>query len=1155
MAETPGAVPVLLRTEHSAPLGVYPVKVLAEYAFRLGYRAIGIAERESLAGLIDLHDTAARLNFQPLYAMEVSGGGGSRFPLILMATDASGFRQLLQLHAQLGSLVYRAGGLAALTGHKLLTGSGLAGFFEAPLPAGGPGAPDAVKDWHEHTRAVFQTLPRGHFYLRLPFPPAFDKDGAKLRFWMDLAARTGLTPIILPIAAFADALDAPLYQLGYRVRREQEPEEETLGATALLPPPSENFFRAFLLRPREALENAAAAAPAALENTRKLTERIVWHWEPEGLQPPVVQVGRGFNPETRLWDRIHEAAVQRWPTRIAATKERLYEEFSGLRRQGCMGEFLALCELMDRLSHPGLVSVPDRVTGGLLCAHLVGLNPFNPMEQQLPFDEGELRHLRSPLPLHVPDGWQEEIIRILADLFGENSVGIVERPVLPSPPGMKHLVAKHGLEQHSYAVDYLRRCGAGTQKSLRWAVALSRQIDRELPCHPAPGPQAGGPLLRVPVEAALNLPSLVFELIPDINKTRLWKLRGEGTGEDPTLKPPGEKLLQTIREILPLLYPRCHRWAVWLAFQAMEAHNWTDLAAALTLIELERHDRPGFLRALRAKMKSRQSKGKGPEKHFPGERGRKELTEILAMGKGLFLYRDQLQPLLEKVLGIPARESYALARKILGSGGELPPSEKIIKEVVPHLTNPELSYPATQFLSIIPRHLCWRQQIADWTRNLAQFAVLAEQRPLEFARVVLDEADRPREEAPAVQGFLQARGLTLQPPCINRSGPTTRVEENGLRLGLAMVENIGPVTSNHLIERRGEKPFQSLPDLLARTSRRLLNRRVIRQLIHSGALDVLAGEGSPGEIRQRALEAAEELERERFIEPDSGLQTFLFDLSMPVEEIAPAREEPPSQKPMEWIEREIDLYGAVLSMPFQQAVQDLFPPGAPVQPPARRHWWLGQRLLQAGILRDVWPWYESGERGVYTLGGLDGGGPCVLTVADSRLRQQLAALAGTGEEAGPPPAILALVQLGGRPRGVERFSFGLLPQQETPPIFHREPHFHLLDFEPLDEAVEASLHPSFLEITLEQIQKRLVDEIRSRIAPFKLASRLSSSGARFRFQCPNVDAPPALLQPLEKIPLLACQLLIRQLESVEGIRAVRLTLEDRSHPLLSLTEE
>lgn len=1154
MAETPGAVPVLLRTEHSAPLGVYPVRVLAEYASRLGYRAIGIAESESLAGLIDLHDTAVRLKFEPLYAMEVSGAGGNRFPLILLATDASGFRQLLELHGQLGSHAYRTGGLAALAGQKLLSGAGLAGFFEAPRPASGPDGSDPVKDWHEHARAVFQVLPRAHFYLRLPFPPAFEKDGANLRFWMDLAARTGLTPIILPVAAFADAMDAPLYPLGYRVRHELEP-EEAYGETALFPVPSEEFFRTFLLRPREALENAAAAAPAALENTRKLTERIAWRWEPEGLHPPVVQVGRGFNPETRLWDRIHEAAVQRWPTRIAATKERLYEEFSGLRRQGCMGEFLALCELMERLSHPGLVSVPDRVTGGLLCAHLVGLNPFNPMEQQLPFDEGELRHLRSPLPLHVPDGWQEEIIRILADLFGENSVGIIERSSLPSAPGMKHLVVRHRLERHSYAVDYLRRCGAAPGGKPRWAVALSRQIDRELPCHPSPESQAGVHRLKVPVESVLGLPCLVFELIPDINKTRLWKLRGEGPGEDPTLKPPGEKLLETTREILPLLYSRSHRWAVWLAFQAMEARNWTDLAAALTLVELERHDRAGFLRAIRAKRKSRQSGGKGPEKHFSGERGRKELTEILAMGKGLFLYRDQLQPLLEKVLGIPTRESYTLARRILGSGGDLPPSEKIVKEVVPHLNNPELSYPATQFLSIIPRHLCWRQQIADWTRNLAQFAVLAEQRPLEFARVILDEADRPGEELPSVREFLEVRGQMLLPPCINRSGTETRVEEGGLRLGLSMVENIGPVTGAHLIERRAGRPFQSLPDLLARTSRRLVNRRVIRQLIHSGALDALAGAGSPEALRGRALEAAEDLEGERFVESGNGLQTFLFDLAPPVEEALAPREEPVPRKPLEWLEREIDLYGAVLSMPFPQAVRDLFPAGAPVHLPSRRHWWLGQRLLQAGILRDVWPWYESGERGGYTLAGLDSGGPCVLTVADSKLRPRLAALAGTGDELASPPAILALVQPGGRSRSVERFSFGLLPKQETPPLFHRTPHFQLIDFEPLGEAVEASLHPSFLEITLEQIQKRLVEEIRSRIAPFKIAARSSLGGARVRFQCPNVEAPPSLLEPLERIPLLACQLLIRQLESVEGIRSVRQTFEDRSHPLLPLPED
>ena len=1148
MTEVTGEIPLLVRTLSSAPLGIYGLKQLTDYAFRLGYRIVGVAERESLASAVALGQVASRLDIKPLYALEVFVDSERCFPVILLALNSNGFRQLLRIYSALSGEIYLRQGLSGLLlGKEELQGKGLAGFVEIPSLSG---AGKNVESWHRQLRILVQGLPYAEVYLRLPVGSMSSQHPLPMAGMLDLANQTGLSPIVFPVGFFADKSDALLYTLGRQVYLDQLDSEGIPEAKAALPLCTEEYFRSNFIRSVEFVEKAGVAVSSALENARQLVDKIDWRFHPESLHPPALRPERGFNPETRLWDRIHEAAQKQWPDRISEIKERLYEEFSALKRQDRMGFFLALCELFHRLSRPDLVSIPDRATHGLLCAYLVGINPFDPVEQQQPFQESSLRSLCNPLVLHIPDGWQDEILRILQELFGHHSVAVIERRTVPSPTTMRSMASRYHLEDHPQAINYLRICGASPEGRKRWAVVFSRQVDQELPCQPEPGLQPGSyQRLGIPVEHVLNLPCLVFEIVPDPNKTRLWNLGDQVPEGDPTQKPLTESIFQTLQEIIPILYPRYNRSVIWLTFHAIHPTNWSDLVAVLAMLELERHDRAGFQRAIRTRLKKMQGTSRSWESSNQEKQGHQQVEEILDSSKGLFLFRDQLQPLFEKVLGLSHQESFSLARRILGTGTLLPTHDDVIQEVIPYLDNPELSYLTTQFLSLIPRYLCSQRQIADWAKNLVQFGIAADNNPLDFARVTLDEALQPRVEIAALQLFLEKRGKRLFPPDVNQSEEKCKIESDGLRLGLSFVENIGPVTSEHIRKSREGSLFYSLENFLSRTHRRLVNRRVLRHLTLCGALDRFGGRGSPEMIRPRILEKISTLFHEPSLPYDEDPQTYLFDLGKGSIETEESSQEEWLASPVSWVEEEAQLFGVPLSCSIQRAMEDRLPFELSMEIPSRRYWWLGRAILQAGVLKDVWPWLESKEKGMYTLATLHCGAHWFLVVADSKLRDRLVALASESTASPAPASLLALARLGGRPKGLDRLTLGLLPQPDTPKLFHQIPHLYLQDFEALPLVIENSRQWRQIEVTVDQVQRRLISHIRTQIHPFRVEP-LKGAGAFLRFKVPTLEFLPTSLRPLEKIPLLPCQMLLRQLESLDGIRSARFVRDEQEPPLL-----
>ena len=100
-----------------------------------------------------------------------------------------------------------------------------------------------------------------------------------------------------------------------------------------------------------------------------------------------------------------------------------------------------------------------------------------------------------------------------------------------------------------------------------------------------------------------------------------------------------------------------------------------------------------------------------------------------------------------------------------------------------------------------------------------------------------------------INGYIQdiARmGLTLLPPCINHSFASFTAEGNAVRFGLGAIKNAGVQVIEEIAAVRGNKPFSSMTDFIERVDSKHLNKRLLENLIGSGAFDCL-------ETNRRAL--------------------------------------------------------------------------------------------------------------------------------------------------------------------------------------------------------------------------------------------------------------------------------------------------------------
>lgn len=406
MSDTPFFAEPVAATNFSFLRGASHPADMVIRAHALGMAGIGIADRNSVAGVVRAFDAWKRL-----------GGPDSGFRLIVGARlvfadgtpDVVAYPMTRRGWGHLTRLLTRGNRRAEKGECELHLSDLLDHAGDMTLIAMEADAPLL------HTlRAAF---PKLWFAATMP---RSGQDARELARRMTLAAETGVPLIATNDALFATPEDRPLQDVltciseGLRV--------QTAGRR--LAANAERYLKA----PVE-MARLFRSCPEALEATRDLPSCIDFKLNELGYEYPHEPVPPGWTPQGWLEHLVEEGGRDRFPNGLP-NKYRvvLEEEFRLIRNRNYASYFLTVHDIVRyarSLDEPILCQGRGSAANSLVC-YLLGVTPIDPVEERLLFSRflSEERNEPPDIDVDFEHERREEVIQYIYRRYGRDRAGI-----------------------------------------------------------------------------------------------------------------------------------------------------------------------------------------------------------------------------------------------------------------------------------------------------------------------------------------------------------------------------------------------------------------------------------------------------------------------------------------------------------------------------------------------------------------------------------------------------------------------------------------------------------------------------------------------------------------------------------------------------------
>lgn len=132
-------------------------------------------------------------------------------------------------------------------------------------------------------------------------------------------------------------------------------------------------------------------------------------------------------------------------------------------------------------------------------------------------------------------------------------------------------------------------------------------------------------------------------------------------------------------------------------------------------------------------------------------------------------------------------------------------------------------------------------------------------------------------------------GIDVAAPSVATSHRDFEVDGNKIFYALAAIKGVGDAAVHFIVDKRGERPFESLDDFCERMDPRIVGRRVLESLVAAGALDcfgrpreeLMAGIDRMLGLASRAREDAESGQSDIFGSAGAPRQTLVLPAAAP----------------------------------------------------------------------------------------------------------------------------------------------------------------------------------------------------------------------------------------------------------------------------------
>lgn len=866
-----------VHTEYSLLDGACKIPDLLAYAKELGMDSLAITDHGVMYGVVDFYQEALKVGIKPIIGCEVYLAIGSRLEktnrnmhhLILLAENDEGYHNLMKIVSigHLEGAYYKPrvdkDVLRAYSKGIICLSACVAG--EVPkliLQNNMDGARRAVKEY-------IDIFGKENYFLEIQNHnlPEEQKVNAGLK---QLAAEYGLGLVATNDLHYVRQQDADAQDVLLCIQT-----ASTVDEPDRMRFPNNNFY----LKSYDEMAQLFADCPEALANTQKIAERCNVKLEFGHLLLPEFPVPEGYDAASYLRYLCDESLKNKYPAADKTVYERLEFEMGIINQMGyacyflIVWDFIKYCRISDIPVGPGRGSA-----AGSIVAYLLGITNIEPLKYNLLFER-----FLNPERVSMPDidtdfcyVKRDEVLNYVVHRYGKDRVAqIITFGTLQARAAVRDVGKALGMSYSSVdavAKAIPRELGITLDKALNSSNDLRDMYEQNAEVHRLidlaksveglprnPGTHAAGVIIApkalndyVPLQLDSEDNNIITQYDKDkVESLGLLKMDFLGLRTLTVIGDTIKFIQETTGEVIdidniPLADKKTCKMLcagdTYGVFQ-LESAGITKLVMDLApesfedLIPLVALYRPGPL-------------GTGMAEDFiAGRHGQRTaeilhplMEPILKDTYGVILYQEQVMQITSALAGFSLGQADILRRAM---------GKKKAKEL-DSMRDAFIS--GAKKLHDIPEELSDKifallQHFAGYGFNKShsvayalvayQTAYLKAHWPAQYMAAFLNSIISDADKISWYITMCRNSGIRVLPPDVNESGFNFTVSgHNVIRFGLAGIRNVGEGAVKIIAEAREEGgAFTNLLDFCKRVNMRIVNKRVVENLIKCGAMD------------------------------------------------------------------------------------------------------------------------------------------------------------------------------------------------------------------------------------------------------------------------------------------------------------------------------
>ena len=906
-----------LHTQYSLLDGAVRINELMENLHQKGMHAVALTDHGAMFGTIPFYKAAIDRGIKPIIGAEFYLASGSRFDkkdssgneeryhIVLLAENSTGYKNLIKLSSKsyIEGFYYKpridkellrqhSKGVIALSGC-------LRGELNMHLSRGD------MKSAEEAALEYREILGEGNFFIELQRHGIIEQDENNRRL-VEIARKYDIPIVATNDCHYLEKEDAEAHdvllciQTGSLLTDDDRMRMET----------GEFYVKS----PKEMLE-LFSDLPEACTNTVEIAERCNVVIETGKIKFPAVKVPNGYDLDSYL-EKVAFDGLNARKDRIMNVNhdlseedfkeiyvKRLEDELGMIKKTGFSGYFLIVSDFIRYARENEIPVGPGRGSGaGSLVAYTMGITNVDPIQYGLLFQRFLNPERVSPPDFDIDFCWRErpKVIEYVREKYGKESVAqIITFGTLAAKAAIKDVarvmsipfdesnkitkmipdelnitiedaLSKSPELKELYNSDYRVKRVIDIAKRLEGLIRHASTHAAGVVISPGPitdyAPLYVGARDEVSTQYAMNAVEAIGLLKMDflglrtltvINDTIRSIKEEKGDKIDP------DKLSMDDKATYELF----QKGDTTGVFQ-FESSGMRDILKKVKptqfsdLIALNALYRPGPLGSGMIDDYINRKHGKVEIKYV-----HPSVEKYLSETYGVIVYQEQVMQIASALAGFSLGEADLLRRAMGKKKAEVMKSQKkrFTEGAKERNVKPSVAAKIFELMSHFAGYGFNKSHSTAYALLAYQTAYLKTHYPEHFMAALLTSEKENIDKVAKYMRECVEMGVEVTRPDINNSFSDFTVKEGKILFGLSAIKNVGSKAVEEIIRAREEEgPFSNIFEFCRRVNLRVVNHRVIEQLINSGAMDTfLKNRASMMFVLDKAIEAGQRVQEER----------------------------------------------------------------------------------------------------------------------------------------------------------------------------------------------------------------------------------------------------------------------------------------------------